>query len=174
MEWRKWKDMAPVEAEIVADAVETPQKEEDLELEEPRKMHSLRPYQRDAVQAVQEAVPLNCCVVLPCGAGKTRVGAGIASDFLARHANSCVVVLCLRREGIRQWARELRENWGIEAHAAGGPPEGLRASQVILVTYHRMLSERRRGQTQISWEEDGIGEALVAQNPLRTRLNTLI
>eukprot|EP00438_Fugacium_kawagutii_P009388 Skav231294 [mRNA] locus=scaffold161:236356:239613:+ [translate_table: standard] len=108
-------------------------------------MQSLRAYQTSAVEAVKKALPENCCVVLPCGAGKTRVGAALSSEFLESSPKGCVVVLCLRREGIRQWKKELSENWGISAFEAGAAqPFELSNFQVILVTYHRMLCERRR------------------------------
>ena len=141
------------------------QQEELSVFQEPAKMASLRPYQMEAVAAVQRAAPANCCVVLPCGAGKTRVGAAIAAQFLTDHPASCVVVLCLRREGIRQWSRELLHNWDLGALEVGqasghGHAHALRSSKILLVTYHRMLSEKRRSQTSanIGWEDDGIGE----------------
>ena len=59
---------------------------------------SLRPYQRSALEAVEQAGPDNCCVVLPCGAGKTKVGSAIVHSFLAVQRAECLVcVLCLRR-----------------------------------------------------------------------------
>lgn len=113
-------------------------------------MQLLRDYQKSAVEAVRSVLPENCCVVLPCGAGKTRVGAALTSEFL-ESSPGCVVVLCLRREGIRQWKRELSQNWGISAYEAGAAQPGeLTTSQVILVTYHRMLCERRRALAETS------------------------
>eukprot|EP00931_Biecheleriopsis_adriatica_P089284 TRINITY_DN63436_c0_g1_i1.p1 TRINITY_DN63436_c0_g1~~TRINITY_DN63436_c0_g1_i1.p1 ORF type:complete len:924 (+),score=151.11 TRINITY_DN63436_c0_g1_i1:168-2939(+) len=142
--------------------------DDDDEVEIPTGVASLRPYQSAALNAVKVAAPNNCCVVLPCGAGKTRVGAAISSSFLDAGPGRCVVVLCLRREGVRQWGRELANNWGINALevsnvSAGNLGEALRKARVILVTYHRLLSERRRataseGEKRPCWEDDGIGE----------------
>ena len=116
------------------------------------KMNSLRAYQKSALEAVGNASPKNCCVVLPCGAGKTRLGAALTWDFLESHPAGCIIVLCLRREGIRQWKRELLQNWGIVAFEAGASQSGetLPSCQVILVTYHRMLCERRRALAEMS------------------------
>ncbi|CAK0839529.1 unnamed protein product [Prorocentrum cordatum] len=113
---------------------------------EPPERAPLRPYQQEALEAVRSSAPANCSVVLPCGAGKTKLGSAVACDFLELHPAGCVVVLCLRREGMRQWSRELADCWGTEAVEASGAcsAEALRGARVILVSYHRMLSERRR------------------------------
>eukprot|EP00971_Amphidinium_carterae_P286765 5693471-Amphidinium_carterae.1 len=58
---------------------------------------SLRPYQEKAnsdwggraVRAIQAASPDNCCVVLPCGAGKTRVGPNFSEICLQASPSSC-------------------------------------------------------------------------------------
>ena len=159
-QWKQWL-VAGAEAEAAEatesasclEPVDEPEAEQepaeteikDLEVEEVKKMDSLREYQKAAVDAVAKAAKENCCVVLPCGAGKTRVGAAIAAEFIQSPWTCVVVVLCLRREGVRQWARELSENWDIEAYEAGQTPLGeLPKARIILVTYHRMLSDRRR------------------------------
>ena len=70
--------------------------------------------------------------------------------------------------------QELKSNWGINAFtseaASSLSGEALRGAQVILVTYHRMLSDHRRAgllrkqvaesgeKPAIPWEHDGIGE----------------
>ncbi|CAJ1383539.1 unnamed protein product [Effrenium voratum] len=164
--WACWREEGerdePESNELPSTKLQEEAIDGELDLEAPTKMESLRPYQLSAVDAVSKASPENCCVVLPCGAGKTRVGAALAWSFLESHAGGCVVVLCLRREGIRQWARELAENWATkscevgQATKAGG--EILRSSRVVLVTYHRMLSERRRAAKALPFDEDGIGE----------------
>lgn len=107
---------------------------------------TLRPYQKAAFSAITEAHPSNCCVVLPCGAGKTKVGASVAVDFLYSNPEGVAIVLCLRREGVRQWAQELRAAWGTEALEVTGRADmgAVRSSRIMLVTYHRMLAERRR------------------------------
>eukprot|EP00434_Breviolum_minutum_P006549 symbB.v1.2.005781.t2/scaffold289.1/size287290/26 len=124
----------------------------EMETTKVSKMNSLRAYQKSALEAVGNASPKNCCVVLPCGAGKTRLGAALTWNFLESHPAGCIIVLCLRREGIRQWKRELLQNWGIVAFEAGASQSGetLPSCQVILVTYHRMLCERRRALAEMS------------------------
>lgn len=164
--WRDWLVTADAEIQDMDDTEpveKEPQK--DSKTEEALKMQSLRDYQKSAVQAVRSISPENCCVVLPCGAGKTRVGAALTSEFLESSpgsaAGSAVVVLCLRREGIRQWKRELSQNWGLSAYEAGASgaaqPGELTTSQVILVTYHRMLCERRRALAENGPEAGGSG-----------------
>lgn len=163
--WQQWKVSRPDEASDVSSSAwtlpDSGGQKEISEFQEPGKMTSLRPYQSEAVAAVQTASPSNCCVVLPCGAGKTRVGAAITAQFLNEHPKGCVVVLCLRREGIRQWCRELLQNWDLGALEVGqAGAHALRTCRILLVTYHRMLSEKRRSQTpkSLNWEDDGIGE----------------
>lgn len=169
LQWQEWltKGFSDLEADDLGQHSSLdsriPKEPNNLEAEELTHMRSLRAYQKAAVDAVGEALPENCCVVLPCGAGKTRVGAAIATEFLAANPAGCVVVLCLRREGVRQWSRELQENWEAAAYEAGRHSPGehgelLRSAKIVLVTYHRMLSERRRAAKKLPCEEDGIGE----------------
>jgi len=169
--WRDWLVTADAEIQDMEDTAPSapvekePQK--DSKKEEALKMQLLRDYQKSAVEAVRSVLPENCCVVLPCGAGKTRVGAALTSEFL-ESSPGCVVVLCLRREGIRQWKRELSQNWGISAYEAGAAQPGeLTTSQVILVTYHRMLCERRRALAETS---DGQPEAGGSSGSIAARL----
>ena len=160
--WQDWLVTEDAQIEGIEEApFEFQEPEKDPKKEELLKMQSLRNYQKSAVEAVSKALPENCCVVLPCGAGKTRVGAALASDFLESSPSGCVVVLCLRREGIRQWKRELAQNWGISAFEAGTTGE-LTTSHVILVTYHRMLCERRRAHEMD--EASSIATRLCAAN----------
>ena len=155
-----WKDWLITEdAQLNVDIEDTFALVEDtpsqeMETAKVSKMNSLRAYQKSALEAVKNASPENCCVVLPCGAGKTRLGAALCWHFLELHPATagCVIVLCLRREGIRQWKRELLQNWGLVAFEAGASQAGetLPSCQVILVTYHRMLCERRRARAEMS------------------------
>lgn len=154
-----WKDWLITDAQVNVDIEDTFALVEDaeksqMEMETTKvsKMNSLRAYQKSALEAVGNASPKNCCVVLPCGAGKTRLGAALTWDFLQLHPAGCIIVLCLRREGIRQWKRELLQNWGLVAFEAGASQSGetLPSCQVILVTYHRMLCERRRALAEMS------------------------
>mmetsp|Transcript_35194 Transcript_35194/g.64269 ORF Transcript_35194/g.64269 Transcript_35194/m.64269 type:complete len:858 (-) Transcript_35194:116-2689(-) len=131
---------------------------------------SLRPYQEKAVRAIEVSSPDNCCVVLPCGAGKTRVGAAVAAAFLATaNQGACVLILCLRREGVWQFAKELSQNWGLDPFVPDSnkqPGEELRSSRLVILTYHRMLSDQRRARRLQEGdarkdkpsEQDGIGE----------------
>ena len=156
--WRDWLVTADAEIDMEDTAPVEKEPQKDSKTEEALKMQSLRDYQKSAVEAVRSVLPENCCVVLPCGAGKTRVGAALTSEFL--ESPGCVVVLCLRREGIRQWKRELSQNWGISAYEAGAVQPGeLTTSQVILVTYHRMLCERRRALSETSEQPEAGGSS---------------
>ncbi len=155
--WKDWLITEDVQLNVDMEdtfaLVEDAQSQMEMEMETAKvsKMNSLRAYQKSALEAVRNASPKNCCVVLPCGAGKTRLGAALTWDFLELHPAGCVIVLCLRREGIRQWKRELSQNWGIAAFEAGASQPGETPScQVILVTYHRMLCERRRARAEMS------------------------
>ena len=155
--WKDWLITEDVQLNVDMEdtfaLVEDAQSQMEMEMETAKvsKMNSLRAYQKSALEAVRNASPKNCCVVLPCGAGKTRLGAALTWDFLELHPAGCVIVLCLRREGIRQWKRELSQNWGIVAFEAGASQPGETPScQVILVTYHRMLCERRRARAEMS------------------------
>lgn len=134
-------------------------------------MDALRPYQLQALHAVERAAPHNCCAVLPCGAGKTKLGAAITRRVLDRNSAACVLVLCLRTEGVRQWAKELAAEWNINAFEASGNitlgrAQTLKSAQVVLVTYARMLSEQRRAVLKARDSDAGASSADggIAQN----------
>ena len=112
--WTKWKkeaaeDDAGTDLARLTSAHPQNTSEDTVEVKVKIGRESLRPYQLKAVCAIEAAAPANCCVVLPCGAGKTRVGSAVTASFLAEHGRgACVLVLCLRREGVRQFAQDWR------------------------------------------------------------------
>jgi len=133
---------------------------------------SLRPYQREALEAVEESSPSNCCLVLPCGAGKTKVGSAISCRFLEDNPEGCVLVMCMRREGVRQWSNELMKSWQNKPYEAVGVVDttALSRAQVVLVTYQRLLSDGRKA----SHDDHVAGHNAAISSRIHASPNTLL
>ena len=74
-------------------------------------MLTLRPYQRESIDALNESLRTsedNPCVVLPTGAGKSLVMAQTVNEWLAACPSLRVMVLAHRKELVEQNAAELQ------------------------------------------------------------------
>jgi len=102
---------------------------------------SLRPYQRDAVDAFHAGGGTrggSGVVVLPCGAGKTIVGIGILEKV-----RSQALILTSNVTALRQWKRELLEKTNLEEDAIGEYSGEEKEIRPITLTTYQMLTYRR-------------------------------
>ncbi len=97
----------------------------------------LRPYQREAIAGFFAGG--SGVVVLPCGAGKTLVGAGAMADAGAR-----TLILVTSTVAARQWRRELLARTSLTEDVIGeysGEHKSIRP--VTIATYQIMVSKRK-------------------------------
>jgi len=102
---------------------------------------SLRPYQRDAVDAFHAGGGPrggSGVVVLPCGAGKTIVGIGILEKV-----GSQALILTSNVTALRQWKRELLEKTSLEEGVIGEYSGEEKEIRPITLTTYQMLTYRR-------------------------------
>jgi len=100
---------------------------------------ALRDYQQHAVERFSGQG--SGVVVLPCGAGKTVVGAGVMA-----HIGQRTLILVTTHQAARQWQRELVARTTLTADEVGfyqGSPEDVRP--VTIATYS-MLTAKRSGE----------------------------
>lgn len=83
----------------------------------------LRPYQVEAVEAAVRRVQGH--IVVPCGGGKTRIGAAIMA-----HLGQAAVVVVPTTDLLSQWADEVRAVCGIEPLLVGGGNKYVRPPKV--------------------------------------------
>lgn len=99
---------------------------------------SLRPYQSEAVDAFMAAG--SGVVVLPCGAGKTLVG---AAAMAAAGAHSLVLVT--NTVAARQWAAELLARTSLTADEVGEYSGERKEIRPVTVATYQILTSRRHG-----------------------------
>ena len=100
---------------------------------------SLRDYQKKAVERFAHRG--SGVVVLPCGAGKTVVGAGVMATISQR-----TLILVTTHQAAKQWERELVHRTSLTSEEIGlyrGSPDDVRP--VTIATYS-MLTAKRGGQ----------------------------
>ena len=103
----------------------------------------LRPYQEAAVDAFFRADPGGAdggsgVVVLPCGAGKTLVGAGVMARLGMR-----TLILCTSTTALRQWRDELLDRTTLEADELGEYTGAVKDLRPVTLTTYQMLTWRR-------------------------------
>lgn len=99
----------------------------------------LRPYQQEAVTTFMHAG--SGVVVMPCGSGKTLVGAGVMAAAQAK-----TLVLVTNTVAARQWRSELLAHTTLTVDDIGEySGERKQIRPVTIATYQVMVSKRRNG-----------------------------
>ena len=98
----------------------------------------LRPYQREAVEHFTKGG--SGVVVLPCGSGKTTVGAGA----MAALERTCLV-LVTNTVSARQWRRELLERTSLTEGEIGEYSGAKKEIRPVTIATYQVLTSKRRG-----------------------------
>jgi len=99
----------------------------------------LRPYQ---VQAIENFfVGGSGVVVLPCGAGKTLVGAGA----MAR-AGTTTLILVTNTVSARQWRAELLKRTSLTEHEVGEYSGQIKEIKPVTIATYQILTAKRKGE----------------------------
>ena len=101
----------------------------------------LREYQREAVDlfwANGQSHGGSGVVVLPCGAGKTIVGAGVISK-----AGCQTLILCFGTVAVHQWIRELLDKTELTRDLIGEYTGDVKEIRPITVTTYQVLTHRK-------------------------------
>lgn len=98
----------------------------------------LRPYQREAVEYFTRGG--SGVVVLPCGSGKTTVGAGA----MAALERTCLV-LVTNTVSARQWRRELLERTSLTEGEIGEYSGAKKEIRPVTIATYQVLTSKRRG-----------------------------
>jgi DNA excision repair protein ERCC-3 len=99
----------------------------------------LRSYQREAVDMFWAGG--SGVVVLPCGAGKTLVGAAAMAE-----ASATTLILVTNTVAGRQWKRELVARTSLTADEIGEYSGERKEIRPVTIATYQMLTTRRRGQ----------------------------
>jgi DNA excision repair protein ERCC-3 len=99
---------------------------------------SLRPYQREAVE--QFWAGGSGVVVLPCGAGKTLVGAAAMAK-----ARATTLILVTNTVAGRQWRRELLARTSLTEDEIGEYSGERKEIRPVTIATYQVLTTRRRG-----------------------------
>ncbi len=100
---------------------------------------ALREYQKDAVELFFEGG--SGVVVLPCGAGKTLVGAGA----MAR-AGTTTLVLVTNTVSARQWRSELLKRTTLTEEEIGEYSGQVKQVRPVTIATYQILTARRQGE----------------------------
>ncbi len=99
---------------------------------------ALRPYQRQAVDGFWHGG--SGVIVLPCGAGKTLVGAGA----MAR-ASSTTLILVTNTVAARQWKAELVRRTSLTEEEVGEYSGARKEIRPVTIATYQVLTTRRKG-----------------------------
>ncbi len=99
---------------------------------------SLRPYQSDAAESFWHGG--SGVVVLPCGAGKTIVGAAAMA-----HAGATTLILVTNTVSARQWKDELMRRTSLTADEIGEYSGAVKEIRPITIATYQVLTLRRKG-----------------------------
>ena len=99
---------------------------------------SLRPYQRQAVDGFWHGG--SGVVVLPCGAGKTLVGAGAMAT-----AKSTTLILVTNTVSARQWKAELMRRTTLTEDEIGEYSGARKEIRPVTIATYQVLTTRRKG-----------------------------
>ncbi|SJM71721.1 DNA repair helicase XPB [Gulosibacter sp. 10] len=115
----------------------TPGTPHEIELDE--RDWSLRDYQRDAVDNFFEGG--SGVVVLPCGAGKTLVGAGAMAA-----AGTSTLILVTNTVSARQWRSELLRRTSLTEEEIGEYSGESKEIKPVTIATYQILTARRKGK----------------------------
>ncbi|BFM26142.1 DNA repair helicase XPB [Microbacterium sp. che218] len=100
---------------------------------------SLRPYQRQAVDSFSEGG--SGVVVLPCGAGKTLVGAGAMAD-----TRTTTLILVTNTVSARQWRDELLRRTSLTPEEIGEYSGQVKEIKPVTIATYQILTAKRGGK----------------------------
>ncbi|MBD7956377.1 DEAD/DEAH box helicase [Microbacterium sp. Sa4CUA7] len=100
---------------------------------------SLRPYQRTAVDIFSDGG--SGVVVLPCGAGKTLVGAGAMAA-----TKTTTLILVTNTVSARQWRDELLKRTSLTAEEIGEYSGQVKEIKPVTIATYQILTAKRGGQ----------------------------
>ncbi|MGH3470839.1 MAG: DNA repair helicase XPB [Nocardioidaceae bacterium] len=99
---------------------------------------SLRPYQHEAVESLWAGG--SGVVVLPCGAGKTLVGAATMAQ-----AQATTLILVTNTVAARQWRDELLRRTSLTAEEIGEYSGAVKEVRPVTIATYQVMTTRRRG-----------------------------
>src|SRR5687768_15690269 len=99
---------------------------------------SLRPYQTDAAESFWHGG--SGVVVLPCGAGKTLVGAAAMA-----HAEATTLILVTNTVSARQWKDELVRRTSLTPDEIGEYSGSVKEVRPVTIATYQVLTTRRKG-----------------------------
>jgi DNA excision repair protein ERCC-3 len=99
---------------------------------------ALRPYQRDAVESLWAGG--SGVVVLPCGAGKTLVGAATMAQ-----AQATTLILVTNTVSARQWKDELIRRTTLTADEIGEYSGAVKEIRPVTIATYQVMTTRRKG-----------------------------
>lgn len=100
---------------------------------------SLRPYQRQAVDIFTEGG--SGVVVLPCGAGKTLVGAAAMAD-----TKTTTLILVTNAVSARQWRDELLKRTTLTPEEIGEYSGQVKEVKPVTIATYQILTAKRKGE----------------------------
>ncbi len=100
---------------------------------------SLRPYQRKAVDIFTEGG--SGVVVLPCGAGKTLVGAAAMAD-----TKTTTLILVTNTVSARQWRDELLKRTSLTPEEIGEYSGQTKEIKPVTIATYQILTAKRKGE----------------------------
>jgi DNA excision repair protein ERCC-3 len=99
---------------------------------------SLRPYQREAADSFWHGG--SGVVVLPCGAGKTLVGAAAMA-----HAQATTLILVTNTVAARQWKEELIHRTSLTEDEIGEYSGARKEIRPVTIATYQVMTSRRKG-----------------------------
>jgi DNA excision repair protein ERCC-3 len=99
---------------------------------------SLRPYQSEAAESFWHGG--SGVVVLPCGAGKTLVGAAAMA-----HAQATTLILVTNTVSARQWKDELLRRTSLTAEEIGEYSGQVKEIRPVTIATYQVMTTRRKG-----------------------------
>ncbi|MDX6367825.1 MAG: excision repair protein [Nocardioidaceae bacterium] len=99
---------------------------------------SLRPYQHEAVESFWAGG--SGVVVLPCGAGKTMVGAATMAQ-----AQATTLILVTNTVSARQWKDELMRRTSLTAEEIGEYSGAVKEIRPVTIATYQVMTTRRKG-----------------------------
>jgi DNA excision repair protein ERCC-3 len=99
---------------------------------------TLRPYQHEAVESLWAGG--SGVVVLPCGAGKTMVGAATMAQ-----ASATTLILVTNTVSARQWKDELMRRTSLTADEIGEYSGAVKEIRPVTIATYQVMTTRRKG-----------------------------